>query len=70
MSLGTGAIKGGSGPVKIQSMQEPALEATTNQQRHTEKPSVEIPINTYCGPIPIRGGKGGALNWQNKQPQQ
>jgi len=40
--------------------QDPALQAATNQHRHTEGSSVEklTRPDTYHEPLPMRGGKG------------
>ena len=82
MSLGTGAIQGWWGPrantrhsreVPWQPCErEPALQAATNRHRHTEGTSVEKLTwpDTYHEPLPMRGGKGWAHNWQHRRPKQ
>ena len=79
MSLGTGAIKGwwGSGKNTRHSREVPwqpcewelALQAATNEHCHTEGTSVEKLTwpNNNSETLPMRGGKGSALNWQNRQ---
>lgn len=61
--LGT-AEKGPRQPCEL----EPVMQATTNRNHHTEGTEVEklAQPNTYHEPIPTRGGKGWALNWQNR----
>ena len=51
---------------------EPALQVASNLHCHTEGTLVEkltLP-NIYHEPIPMRGGKGWAMNWQNRWPKQ
>ena len=74
--------KVGGGPVKIFRTagkgpwqlceREPVMQATTNRNHHTEATAVEklAQPNTYHEPIPTAGGKGWALNWQNRWPKQ
>ena len=52
--------------------QEPALQAATNQHHQTEGTSLEKLTwpNIYHDPLPMRGRKGWALNWQSRQPKQ
>jgi len=47
---------------------EPTLKAVTNRHHHTKGTSVEklTRPNSYHDPIPMRDGKGWALNWQNR----
>ena len=51
---------------------EPALQAATNQHCHSEGTSVEKLTcpDTSHEPLPMRGGKGWVLHWQNRQPKQ
>ena len=82
MSLETGAIQGWWEPctntkhsreVPWQPCeQEPVLQAATNKHRHAEGTSVEKLSwpSTYHEPLPKRGGKGWAQNWQNRRAKQ
>ena len=81
MSLETSAIQGWWGPcantrhsreVPWQPCErEAALQTATNRHHHTEGTSVEKLTwpNTYHEPLPMRGGKGWAQNWQNRRPK-
>ena len=84
MRLGTSAIKGWCEPCEnIRNRKEvpwqpcewellAVLQTATNQHCHTEGTSVEklAWADTYHKPLPVKGGKGQALNQKNRQPKQ
>ena len=82
MSLGTDAMKSWWGPHQntrhnrevawTPCERESALQAAINEQRNTEGTSVEKFTwpDTYHEPLPTRGGKGCAINWQNRRIKQ